>query len=114
MMTRMSSAITQFTFVGSALAGYPLAVSAARTWFGLVAGSQPRISVLPILVTTGWPGAPGIALKFNPALVMNDRARSQAVCLVYGPTKMWKLHSAGSAVTEIGTVSWNFSSAGLT
>ena len=47
------------------------------------------------------PGALTV-LNDTPSLVTKSLARSQSVNFDHGPTKMWKLQVAGSAVTVIG------------
>src|SRR5437660_11278078 len=88
MMSRIS-AITQLTWLGSALGGYFVAVSAAL----YLASSQPRSSVSPIFVTTDSPAIASWEWKERPALPRKSFALSQGVCLDQGPMKMWKLQS---------------------
>src|SRR6266850_632980 len=109
MMTRISSAITQFTLLLSALAGAPLAFSVAASF----AWSQPSTLAAPMVVVTVLPSA-GTDLNDRPCLVRKSFTRSQSENLLHGPTKMWNLQSAGLAATVIGFFCENSSSAGLT
>src|SRR5215813_2074715 len=107
MMTRMISAATQLTLLGSAFEGYPVAFRASA----YLGPSQPSIVMLPIFVTTSLPAGAGTDVNDRPALPRKSFARSHAVWRDHGPMKMWKLQSV--AATSIGTVCWYFSSAGL-
>src|SRR5437879_12687062 len=95
MMTRISSAITQFTLLLSALGGAPAAFRVAASF----AWSQPSTLLVPIDVVTVLPSA-GTDLNDNPCFVRKSFTRSQSENLLHGPTKMWNWHSAGLA--EIG------------
>src|SRR2546426_7251786 len=109
MITRINSAMTQFTLLLSALAGAPACFSAAVSFFW----SQPSILVVPMVVVTVLPSA-GTDLNDNPCFVRKSFTRSQSENLLHGPTKRWNWHSAGLAATVIGFFCENSSSAGLT
>src|SRR5229473_5959611 len=96
MMTRITSVITQLTWLGSAVAGKPLALSASL----YLASSQPLSSMSPILVTTFSFGTVGSAVKVMPCLVRKSLTLSHSLNFDHGPTNMWNLHS--SAATVIG------------
>src|SRR4029077_4847075 len=97
MITRISSAITQFTLLLSAVSGAPALFSAAASF----AWSQPSTFAPPMLVTTSLPGSAGIDLNDRPCLVRESVTRFQFENLLHGPTKMWNLQSASLAETEI-------------
>src|SRR2546427_4236285 len=109
MITRISSAMTQFTLLLSALAGAPVCFSAALSFFW----SQPSIFTVPTVVLTVLPPA-GTDLNDRPCLVRKSFTLSQSENLLHGPTKMWNWHSAGLAATVIGFFCENSSSDGLT
>ena len=60
----------------------------------------------PIFVTTGEPGAPFADVNERPNFVSASFILSHSVNFDHGPTKMWKLHCAGSAMTVIGVFAW--------
>src|SRR2546428_12430125 len=95
MITRINSAMTQFTLLLSALAGAPACFSAAVSFFW----SQPSILVVPMVVVTVLPSA-GTDLNDNPCFVGKSFTPSQSENLLHGPTKMWKWQSAGVAANE--------------
>src|SRR3989454_9360409 len=107
MMTRITSAITQFTLLLSALGGAPAAFSVAASF----AWSQPSIFCSPIVVVTLAAG-PSTDLNDRPCLVRKSLTRSQSENLLHGPTKMWNSQSV--AATVIGVFAEYSSSAGLT
>src|SRR5712664_1898741 len=109
MMTRISSAMTQFTLVLSAFGGAPAALRVSVSFFW----SQPSIFAAPMVVVTVLPSA-GTDLNDRPCLVRKSFTRSQSENLLHGPTKMWNLQSAGLAATVIGFFCENSSSAGFT
>src|SRR6266403_5191445 len=108
MMTRISSALNQLTWVLSAPLLYPVSLSVASSFFW----SQPSILVVPIVATTGLPGSAGTDLNDKPCLVRKSLVRSQSENLLHGPTKMWNSQSV--AATVIGVFAEYSSSAGLT
>src|SRR5690349_15118172 len=113
-MTRISSAMNQLTALRSAPATKPASFSAALSLGRPSLASKPSSFLSLMLITTGEPAAPLIEVKDRPDLVSASLARSHSVNLDHGPTKMWKLHCAGSAVTEILVLAWKLSNAGFT
>src|SRR4051794_26033829 len=109
MMTRISSVITQFTLLLSAVGGAPAVFRVSASFFW----SQPSTLASPMLVTT-LPGSPGIEVNERPCLVRKSLTRSQLENSLHGPTKRWNLQSAGLAATLILVFWENCSSAGLT
>src|ERR1044072_2848191 len=98
--------MNQLTFDLSAVAEKPASFSAAASlpWPSLA--SKPSSFLSLIAMTTGEPGAPLTEVNDRPDLVSASLARSHSVNFDHGPTKMWKLHCAGSAVTEILVLAW--------
>src|SRR5882724_3418808 len=96
MMTRISSVITQFTLLLSALGGAPAVFRVSASFFW----SHPSTFTSPIVVTT-LPGSPTTDLNDRPCLVRKSLTRSQSENLLHGPTKMWNWQVAGSAATVI-------------
>src|SRR5438874_6775623 len=109
MMTRITSVMTQFTLVLSAVGGAPAAFSVSASFFW----SQPSTVAEPIVVTT-FPGAPETDLNDRPCFVRKSFTRSQSENLLHGPTNRWNWQSAALAATEICVFCENCSSAGLT
>src|SRR5712675_1517350 len=109
MMTRISSVITQFTLLLSALIGAPAVFRVSASFFW----SHPSTFASPMVVTT-LPGSPATDLNDRPCLVRKSLTRSQSENLLHGPTKIWNWHCAGSAVTVIGFFAANSSRVGLT
>src|SRR5438874_275299 len=96
MMTRITSAITQFTLLLSAVGGAPadFRVAASFAW------SQPSTFCSPIEVVT-LPAGPVTDLNDKPCLVRKSLTRSQSENLLQGPTKIWNWQSASLAATVI-------------
>src|SRR5258706_4132925 len=109
MMTRISSVITQFTLLLSAVGGAPAVFRVSASFFW----SQPSTFASPMVVTT-LPGSPATDLNDRPCLVRKSLTRSQSENLLHGPTKMWNWQSEELAATLIFVFSENCSSAGLT
>src|SRR4029453_2527360 len=106
--------MNQFTFLRSAPATKPASFKAALSLVRPSLESKPSsfLSLMPI--TTGLPAGPFTEVKDRPDLVSASLARSHSVNFDHGPTKMWKLHCAGSAVTVILVLAWKASRSGFT
>src|SRR5437763_6042087 len=109
MITRISSAMNQFTLLLSAVGGAPAAFNVAAS----LAWSQPSTFCSPIAVVT-LPAGPSTDLNDKPCLVRKSLTRSQSENLLHGPTKIWNWQSFGFAATEIGVFCENASRVGLT
>src|SRR5262245_45298515 len=109
MITRMTSAITQFTLLLSAEGGAPAALRVAAS----LAWSQPSTFWSPIDVTTA-PSGLSTDLNVRPCLVRESLTRSQSENLLHGPTRRWNWQSFGFAWTLIGVFAENCSRAGFT
>src|SRR3954464_12734118 len=109
MMTRISSVITQFTLLLSAVGGAPASLSVAAGCFW----SQPSTFLSPMEVVT-LPDGPSTDLKDRPCFVRKSFTRSQSENWLHGPTNRWNLQSAGFAATVTAVFSENCSSTGLT
>src|SRR3954466_4392529 len=109
MITRITSAMTQFTLLLSAVGGAPAAFSvpASLGW------SQPSTFSVPMVVVT-LPAGPSTDLNERPCLVRKSFTRSQSENLLHGPTNMWNLQSTSLAATVICVFCENCSSVGLT
>src|SRR2546421_5615530 len=109
MMTRISSVITQFTLLLSAVGGAPDSLSVAASCFW----SQPSTFLSPMVVVT-LPAGPSTDLNDRPCFVRKSFTRSQSENLLHGPTKRWNLQSASLAATVICVFLEKSSSVGLT
>src|SRR5437868_9911643 len=109
MMTRISSVITQFTLLLSAVGGAPDSLSVAASCFW----SQPSTFLSPMVVVT-LPAGPSTDLNESPCFVKKSFTRSQSENWLQGPTNRWNLQSAGFAATVMVVFSENCSSAGFT
>src|SRR3954469_24198129 len=96
MITRISSVITQFTLLLSAVGGAPASLSVPVSCFW----SQPSTFLSPMLVVT-LPAGPSTDLNDRPCLVRKSFTRSQSENWLHGPTNRWNLQSAGFAATVI-------------
>src|SRR5215467_5010244 len=108
-MVRIVMVLNQSILFGSALVGY---FKAARASLQRLA-SKPSTLVWP---TRSSLLAPALCTVSNdrPALVRKSFARSQVLNFDQGPTKMWKLQSEVSVVSDIGFCSWKATRSGLT
>src|SRR5713226_8229724 len=106
--------MNQFTFDLSAVAGKPASFRAAASLGKPSLASKPSSFLSPTAMRTGEPGGAFTEVNDRPDLVSASLARSHSVNFDHGPTKMWKLHCAGSAVTVILVLAWNASRSGLT
>src|SRR5262245_15013229 len=106
--------MNQLTCLGSAPATKPASFSAAFSLGRPSLASKPSSFLSLMATTTGEPAGPLIDVKDRPAFVRASLARSHSVNFDHGPTKMWKLHCVGSAVTVILVLAWKASRAGFT